>query len=81
MTFGKINDKIFGLPGNSDFLNIRLVDIMDPKEVSDPKLYEYLTNLKTKRIELDKIYNNKNYKYGFYSYDTQYFWISEDLLP
>ena len=81
MTFEKINEKVFGLPGTSALLHIRLADITDPSVVKDPELYKYIVNIKKKRIELDDIYNNGNYKYGFHSYDTQYFWISQDLLP
>jgi len=81
MTFEKINEKVFGLPGTSGLLNIRLDDITDPSVVSDSKFYDYIQKIKNKRIELDKIYNNKNFEFGFYSYDTQYFWISQDMLP
>jgi hypothetical protein len=81
MTFEEINEKVFGLPGTSALLQVRLKDITDPSVVDDAKFYEYVQNIKKKRLELDKIYNNKNYEFGFYSYDTQYFWISQDLLP
>jgi len=81
MPFEKINEKVFGLPGISGLSNIRLADITNPSVVSDSKFYEYFQSIKFKRIEIDKIYNNKDYEYGFYSYDTQYFWISQDLLP
>jgi len=81
MTFEKINEKVFGLPGTSELLHTRLADITDVSVVSDSEFYEYIQNIKLKRIELDKIYNNKNFDYGFYSYDTQYFWISQDMLP
>ena len=81
MTFAKINEKVFGLPGTSELLNIRLWAITDPSIVSDAKVYNYIEGIKIKRIELDKIYNNMNFKFGFYSYDTPYFWISQDMLP
>ncbi len=81
MTFEEMNRKVFGLPGTSNLLKKRLGDITDGSVISDAEFYEYVQNIKSKRLELDKIYNNKNYEYGFYSYDTQYFWIPEDLLP
>jgi hypothetical protein len=81
MTFEEINQKVFGLPGTSDLLKVRLRDITDPSVVTDAEFYTYVTNIRNKRIELDKIFNDNNYTYGFYSYDTHYFWISQDLLP
>ena len=81
MTFEKINEKVFGLPGTSTLLHILLADITDPSVVSDAKFYEYASNIKMKRIELYEIYSNSNFEYRFNSYNTQYFWISQDLLP
>lgn len=81
LTFEQINEKVFGLPGTSDLLRYNLRDITDPSVVSDTKFYTYVTNIKNKRNELNKIYNDNEYKYGFYSYDEHYFWISQDLLP
>ena len=81
MTFEKINEKVFGLPGTSALLHKTLGQITDPSNVSDGEFYEYVQHIKLKRGELNKIYNNRNYDFGFHSYDTQYFWISQDMLP
>ena len=81
MTFEKINEKVFGLPGTSNLLHIKLGSITDESVVSDAEFYKYIINVKNKRNELNKIYNKRNYEYGFYSYDTHYFWIPQDLLP
>jgi hypothetical protein len=81
LTFEQINEKVFGLPGTSNLLHYNLRDLTDPSVVSDTKFYTYVTDIKNKRNELNKIYNDNTYEYGFYSYDEHYFWISQDLLP
>jgi len=81
LTFKQINEILFGLPGTSDLLNYNLRDLTDPSVVTDTKFYTYVTDIKNKRNELNKIYNDNDYEFGFYSYDEHYFWISQDLLP
>jgi len=81
LTFEKINEKVFGLPGTSNLLHVKLGSITDESVVSDSEFYQYIQNIKNKRFKLNKIFNDGNYEYGFYSYDKHYFWISQDLLP
>jgi hypothetical protein len=81
MTFEQINEKVFGLPGTSNLLKVKLGSLTDESVVSDSEFYTYIQNIKNKRFELNKIFNDGNYEYGFYSYDTHYFWIPQDLLP
>jgi len=81
MTFEKINNMIFGLPGSGNLLHVKLGSLTDRAVVSDTEFNKYIQNIKDKRLRLSKIFNNANYIYGFYSYDKHYFWISQDLLP
>lgn len=80
----KINESVFGLPGNSVLLTkLRLKDILDNRLFPDEKLKEYSESILSKEREVRQIYNQdlKDYPYGFRSNGKPYYWIAADLLP
>ncbi|MCH8903501.1 MAG: VWA domain-containing protein [Bacteroidetes bacterium] len=82
MTIEQINELVYGLPGTSKLLKIKLGDITDQAVVSDAQFYEYYTHIKERHYQLDRIYTAAgSYEYSFRSNDIIYFWIPQDLLP
>ena len=81
LTMEDINQKIFGLPGTSNLLTVKLKNITDPAIVDDRTFQAYVGQVQRKQRALNKIFNKDNYEYSFSSNDQKYYWIAEDLLP
>lgn len=82
MSMYEINEKIFGLPGNSEFLNgVKLRDITDESVFSVKDFQKYTLKIGEKLVKLQGIYYDTEYAYSFRSNDQRYFWIAEYLLP
>jgi hypothetical protein len=75
---------VFGLPGTSEFLKLRLTDIDDQAKLSNTKLNEWMVNIEKKSKKLENIFNSSNgveKEYSFDSNDLRYYWIPQQLLP
>lgn len=77
-----INEQVFGLPGNSEFLkNVRLKDITNESIFTDTDYTMYCSEIKKNLSQLQLAFNQEKYEYSFRSNDQKYFWISEDIIP
>lgn len=81
LTMEEINTQVFGLPGTSEMLQVKLKNITDPAIVDDRTFQMYVGQVQRKQRALNKIFNKDNYEYSFSSNDQKYYWISEALLP
>ena len=79
LKMSEINEKVFGLPGNSPFLHdIRLSEI---KDLPDSTFNFYKISIEQKENQLKDIFNEGKYRFSFLSFGKRYYWISEDMLP
>ena len=82
LTLEQINNKVMGLPGVTSFLaQVRLRDIVDEAIFTEEMVEKYKRRIEFSEGQLRKIFNAENYKYAFFSNDTKYYWIEEDILP
>lgn len=85
MTIGEMEKLIFGLPGNSSFLNLKLEDIDDEAKftVDDMRIWKNIVN--TKLDMITKIVGNSNDLWKDYSFlpnnSQRYFYLPQDFLP
>ena len=81
LSFEQLNDQVFGLPGNSDLLDMKLKDILNLNEFSDADLRKYVNRVKAKHRTLLTVFNDDNYPYAFRSDEVPYYWIDEEFIP
>jgi len=75
---------VFGLPGTSEFLGLKLSDLDDPAKFSNEKLSIWQSKIDMKLKILNRIWNNaggNDKEYSFDSNDTRYFWVPQTILP
>ena len=74
---------VFGLPGTSEFLRLRLRDLSDPAKLSDGELDRWITRIQSNLKRIENIYNGVPAfaEYSFLSNDQRYFWIPQSFLP
>ena len=75
---------VFGLPGTSEFLGLKLSDLDDPAKFSNAKLGLWQLSIEKKLKNLNRIWNNaggNEKEYSFDSNDNRYFWVPQSFLP
>lgn len=76
---------IFGLPGVSKFLTLRLADLGDPAKFPESQLVNYLGIIENKLKKLTNILGATGGvsldQYSFESNTNRYYWIPQSLLP
>jgi len=84
MSFGEIEDLVFGGLGTSSILDKKLKDLKDRDQISTQTLQNWAKDIDKKRILLVKISSQMTpdmAKYTFESNEERYYWIPVDLLP
>ena len=84
-TIGETEQMVFGLPGTSDFLKIRIQDLDDLAKIDNIALTKWASLIENKLKRLDQIYGNINGLWDEYSFlsnnKDRYFYIPQSLLP
>ena len=82
-SIGEIEKLIFGLPGTSDFLGLRLGHLEDKARLPDYKFERWVTRIEMNLKTIEKIFNRLPVyeEYHFRSNDEVYFWIPQSFLP
>jgi hypothetical protein len=83
-SIGEIEQMVFGLPGTSDFLSLKLSDLDDKAMIDDIKLESWVKKITGKLAKLYEIKRNENKlwdEYSFVSNKVRYFYIPQALLP
>ena len=85
LTIEQMERKIYGLPGKSKFLNLRLKDLIDPEKISDVQLINWQREIDHKGIKLEKISQASGPEADSYRNNDSngkiYYWIPQSLLP
>jgi len=72
--------QLYGIPFKPSSLDgIKIIDILEPKRVSKEQLENYVNDFKQRLSRLEKIPDNKNYR--FLSNGLKYYWIPVEELP
>ena len=82
LSMEEVGNKVFGIPATSSLLASQpLKDLEDRKAVPDNQFRQYVSDIRDKLREIERIFNANNYKYSFMSNDRTYYWIEQTLLP
>jgi hypothetical protein len=83
-SIGEVEQLMFGLPGTSEFLNLKLDDLEDKAKIDNIQLEKWVNLIKTKYDRLLEIKDNVNSAHTEFSFlpgNTRYFYIPQYLLP